>query len=111
MVGAAVVHVGSKASTQSRKSAGSKAPGNTTLAPPAIEPIHRGQAVDMEQRHHVQAAIRGAEPEDFGQDARRGMKIALRQRDDLGLRGRTRGVEHEAHVLGGSDTFAPRTVA
>ena len=37
--------------------------------------IHRGQAVDVEQWHDVQTAIRGTEPEHLGKDARRGWRL------------------------------------
>ena len=67
--------------------------------------------MDVEQGHHVQAAIRGPEPEHLGKDARRGVEIALGERDNLRLLGRPRRVEHEAHVVGGGRvTFARRAV-
>ena len=100
MVGAAVVHVGSNASTHSRNSVGSKAPGQNDARAGGDRAVHGGQAVDVKQRHHVQAAIRRAERQDLGQHARRGVKVALRERDDLGLRGRARRVEHQTNVIG-----------
>ena len=57
------------------------------------------QAVDVEQRHDVEAAVVGRQRQRGADVAGRGREVALQQRHDLGPRGRARGVQHQRLVV------------
>ena len=95
--GTAVVQVGRKASSQARKRP-SRYPGVQAMLPPlasvassaATSPWMWNSGMMLRQRSA------GGEAERRRDVARRGAEIAVRQRDDLGPRGRARGVQHAA---------------
>ncbi len=56
------------------------------------------QAVDVEQRHHVQAPVRRREFERARDVPRRVAQVGVRQRHLLGPRRCARGVQHQRHI-------------
>ena len=69
----------------------------------------RDQAVDVEQRHDVEAAVRSASAAASRGCCRRGREVGLRQRHDLWARRRAGGVQHERDVVGNrSEPGTPR---
>ena len=67
------------------------------------------QAVDVKERHHVEAAIGGPEREAARDVRRRGAQVALRERDHLRTRRGARGVEHEREAGRARGSNAPAT--
>ena len=66
---------------------------------------HAGdQAVNVKQRHDVEAAILGHKLQTVADVGGRRHQIALRERHDLGPRRGSRGVEHHGHIPGQSVT-------
>ena len=58
----------------------------------------RDQAVDVEQRHDVEAAVVGREPQRRADVGGRGREVGVAQRHQLRPRGRAGGVEEEGDV-------------
>src|SRR5208337_268429 len=57
------------------------------------------QAVDVEQRHDIEATVAGCEVKGRANILRRGANVRLSQRDALGPGGRARRVQHKRNVV------------
>jgi hypothetical protein len=60
----------------------------------------RNEAVDVEERHDVEAPVDGGEFEGLGHVAGRGTQHAVGQRHELGARRRSGGVQEECDAVG-----------